>query len=78
MMSFWATDPLENLDVDSSPHERSCTGKSCDLVLSSGFLAFAYHAGFLQAVDQVACRCCDLKPSQILGPGGLCAVSRPA
>lgn len=23
----------------------------CDLVLSSGFLAFAYHAGFLEAVS---------------------------
>ncbi len=24
----------------------------CDLVLSSGFLAFAYHAGFLEAVAE--------------------------
>ncbi|PNW76990.1 hypothetical protein CHLRE_10g417750v5 [Chlamydomonas reinhardtii] len=36
-------------------HERS-TGPStevCDLVLSSGFLAFAGHAGFLQAVEEM-------------------------
>lgn len=25
--------------------------EACDLVLSSGFLAFAYHSGFLQAVQ---------------------------
>ena len=27
-----------------------------DLVLSSGFMAFAKHAGFLQAVDEVSCK----------------------
>lgn len=39
--------------------KRNCapTPGAYDLVLSSGFLAFANHAGFLQAVDEVSQRC---------------------
>ncbi|KAK9798167.1 hypothetical protein WJX73_004204 [Symbiochloris irregularis] len=48
----------------SLPSQRTAgtRGPSCDLVLSSGFLAFAIHAGFLQAVDQA-----DLQIEGIMG-----------
>jgi hypothetical protein len=32
----------------------TCAGESHDVVLSSGFLAFAQHSGFLQAVEEVS------------------------
>eukprot|EP00884_Botryococcus_braunii_P005983 jgi/Botrbrau1/15386/Bobra.43_2s0014.1 len=41
---------------------RPFTGRPCDLVLSSGFLAFANHAGFLQAVEEA-----EIEISGIMG-----------
>jgi hypothetical protein len=32
------------------------SGETLDVVLSSGFLAFANHSGFLQAVEEVRAR----------------------
>lgn len=36
--------------------DRVQTDEGCDLVLSSGFLAFAYHSGFLEAVVEAGIR----------------------
>eukprot|EP00976_Prorocentrum_cordatum_P026345 534964-Prorocentrum_minimum.AAC.1 len=41
------------LDVGSTKGvRRAPDADSCDVVLSSGFLSFANHSGFLQAVEQ--------------------------
>lgn len=38
-------------------HSSCCLAdEGCDLVLSSGFLAFAYHSGFLEAVAEAGIR----------------------
>lgn len=42
--------------------EPGSSGKDVDLVLSSGFLAFANHCGFLQAVDET-----DLRVRGVMG-----------
>ncbi|DBA83715.1 TPA: hypothetical protein ACH3X1_006252 [Trebouxia sp. C0004] len=43
-------------------------GPKYDLVLSSGFLAFASHSGFLKAVEEVAAELARVAPIQLLRP----------
>lgn len=46
--------PLERRPARApSPGRRRAAGDTYDVVLSSGFLAFANHSGFLQAVEEV-------------------------
>ena len=46
-----------------NPPPQTTAGEQYDLVLSSGFLAFANHSGFLQAVEEVR-RCSSMAALQ--------------
>ncbi|GFR41800.1 hypothetical protein Agub_g2567 [Astrephomene gubernaculifera] len=47
-----ATVAVSALTTQTGERTAGHTSDACDLVLSSGFLAFAGHAGFLQAVEE--------------------------